>query len=414
MIYDDGQKTIGCHFRTSIATKDSYKMVSQALLSAIKTTTFWALYLGFAATSFLFVEKTILEYLEGNTNYHTTKSKVTAQDIPTFTICLDLKEDLQDGKFDIRIAWITKYVNSSDILNRYKHLREGENTIVYEEPPSKHRLVLKTLKVADFKSTYDRKCFKVSPMEKKLESNLSIPLSNSPDQGYWFLVYFRKKPAPSEAILYITSEENSYGAIFRKWYDGKVKPYTLKNQTGHFLNIEMDEFHHLQSLCKKQFYYQCLASELDKDKSCHSEACSLLTLPTNTRLKDIENCKDEKVIDCKRKLLISLFHNDNVCPISKISKACVIKEYRANDFAAPIRIDGLNGFVFRVAMDPPTSSRDYKVSHPIKTLFTEYYLLTELQLIGTIGGTLGLMIGFSFMGSITSIADFISSLKSRF
>ena len=64
-------------------------MVSQALLSAIKTTTFWALYLGFAATSFLFVEKTILEYLEGNTDYHTTKSEVTAEDIPTFTICLD-------------------------------------------------------------------------------------------------------------------------------------------------------------------------------------------------------------------------------------------------------------------------------------------------------------------------------------
>ena len=49
------------------------------------------------------------------------------------------------------------------------------------------------------------------------------------------------------------------------------------------------------------------------------------------------------------------------------------------------------------------------MSLPHKTVFTEHYLLDEFQLIGTIGGTLGLMIGFSFVTCITSITNFALS-----
>ena len=51
------------------------------------------------------------------------------------------------------------------------------------------------------------------------------------------------------------------------------------------------------------------------------------------------------------------------------------------------------------------------MSTPVKTVFTEYYLMEWLDLIGIIGGTLGLMIGFSFMGSVTSIVDMIFDFK---
>ena len=51
-----------------------------------------------------------------------------------------------------------------------------------------------------------------------------------------------------------------------------------------------------------------------------------------------------------------------------------------------------------------------KFSTAYKTVFTEYYILNGMELIGTVGGTLGLMIGFSFMGSIISITDWIITL----
>ena len=41
----------------------------------------------------------------------------------------------------------------------------------------------------------------------------------------------------------------------------------------------------------------------------------------------------------------------------------------------------------------------------VKTVNTEFYILDEFQLISQIGGTLGLMIGFSFWGSFASILE---------
>ena len=63
-------------------------------------------------------------------------------------------------------------------------------------------------------------------------------------------------------------------------------------------------------------------------------------------------------------------------------------------------------------IQPPTSS-DLTLNSAYKTVLTEYYLLDDYALIGTIGGTLGLMIGFSFMGLITSFAEFIIGMKAQ-
>ena len=62
---------------------------------------------------------------------------------------------------------------------------------------------------------------------------------------------------------------------------------------------------------------------------------------------------------------------------------------------------------------PPLSSHGTRENRPLKTVYTERYILDELQLIGVLGGTFGLMIGFSFMGSIESISEFAFGLLQR-
>ena len=47
------------------------------------------------------------------------------------------------------------------------------------------------------------------------------------------------------------------------------------------------------------------------------------------------------------------------------------------------------------------------------SLQEEYYIVPTLDLIGIIGGTLGMFIGFSFYGTYTDIIDIIQSLASR-
>ena len=98
-------------------------------------------------------------------------------------------------------------------------------------------------------------------------------------------------------------------------------------------------------------------------------------------------------------------------------KTCIVREYTAKNFKAPqdLSAEGLlgpnsNTFLFEAKMHPPSSTHGNKVSMAYKTVFTEYYILNGMELIGTVGGTLGLMIGFSFMGSIISITDWIITL----
>ena len=76
-------------------------------------------------------------------------------------------------------------------------------------------------------------------------------------------------------------------------------------------------------------------------------------------------------------------------------------------------LEEFNGYRFRVGFWMALSSAD-KSNDIHKTIFTEYYLLDGYTLIGTVGGTLGLMIGFSFMGAITSLADLGIAIKAKY
>ena len=109
--------------------------------------------------------------------------------------------------------------------------------------------MLQNLEVRQTKTVGRRKCIKVSPMANELKIDLITFL-----EGYFFFVEFFGIKAPLQANLYITSEENSYGAIMERWYDGMVAAYILKNGTQHFINAEVDEFHYLKSICQKQSF----------------------------------------------------------------------------------------------------------------------------------------------------------------
>ena len=104
---------------------------------------------------------------------------------------------------------------------------------------------------------------------------------------------------------------------------------------------------------------------------------------------------------------MDLFLDDDVC---KGAKPCVVKEYFPKEVPFPAIPKGNETFYINVRMNPPASSHGVRVTRPYKTIYEEQYMFNDLQLIGTLGGTLGLMIGFSFMGSIVSISEFASEL----
>ena len=58
------------------------------------------------------------------------------------------------------------------------------------------------------------------------------------------------------------------------------------------------------------------------------------------------------------------------------------------------------------------SSHGRRINWPYKTVYEEYYQMDEFGLIGSVGGTLGMMIGFSFVSAITWTTDIVIAIKS--
>ena len=56
------------------------------------------IYVALLITTLILVEQLIQEYMEGNTNFSLTKQPITQNDIPTATICIHAKMELNYGK----------------------------------------------------------------------------------------------------------------------------------------------------------------------------------------------------------------------------------------------------------------------------------------------------------------------------
>ena len=126
-----------------------------------------------------------------------------------------------------------------------KELHEGENELK-DSDGNNHRIKLQIMNV--WQNLANRKCIKLtSTMQERPSSSDQFIFFDSS----FYLIQF-SAPAPKQALLYVTSEENSYGATLAKWCDGKVDPYILENMTEHFLNFEVQEYQYLQDQCQSQ------------------------------------------------------------------------------------------------------------------------------------------------------------------
>ena len=57
-----------------------------------------------------------------------------------------------------------------------------------------------------------------------------------------------------------------------------------------------------------------------------------------------------------------------------------------------------NSFILEYRFQLPKLARDRRSKDPFKTVKREYLIITWISLVGTVGGTLGMFVGFSFLG----------------
>ena len=105
--------------------------------------------------------------------------------------------------------------------------------------------------------------------------------------------------------------------------------------------------------------------------------------------------------------------SNNACKTEK-EKTCTVKEYSWKDYSPPEKFEDLGirseGYEFTLIMKSPESSHGLRTHTPQKQVLTEQYILDTKELIGIIGGTLGLMVGFSFMTGMEWMVIIFQSL----
>ena len=376
----------------------------------------WGIYFGLMIYCYFVVSNSLDEYMEGRTSFRTHLEPLTYADQPTFTVCFDhiQTNGLVYGE-DFYIAVILEEADTSLFLE----IQTGDG--YQEHGNSTHRYSLQLL-------TTGNDCFKISQVSAHSHDSTSAYLpsdelkADAPENydlskfSVFIFMFFDKTRAPKEATLYVTSEANAYGAVFGNggaFNEGVVNPITLKK--GVLFKIEVVEvklFEFIEETCVKESHYQCLAAKLNQTQTCsqYGPPCSLLSLPTSEHIRQFPPCDLSKhgQSDCNYRVLMDLFKRD--CR-GKHEVSCKIKEFEVIDDEKDEEPKDLGNFLFSYSFGRKMLSvrgeriAGQKQGNVYKTVHHQYYIYTSFALVGNIGGTLGLLIGFSFSGSITWVID---------
>ena len=196
--------------------------------------------------------------------------------------------------------------------------------------------------------------------------------------------------------IFISSEENSYGMTMHDWRDGKR--IRLNGVQG-FLWIEVQpkklKKMKLEYKCSEHGFYNCFHDDLMKQdfdhcpRKCYSISANRNTEPICTTLDEFQ---------CSHNVTKTLKAESNCKPGCTLIDFGLESEYQED-------------------LDAPDAKRNvtlaYKVLNPIIKVEEEYLIQDFVGMLGSIGGTLGLFIGFSFSGAISFVLHHIQRIMER-
>ena len=181
--------------------------------------------------------------------------------------------------------------------------------------------------------------------------------------------------------VYFTSERNSYGITNSDWKDGKVFSVETSNDNSKGIDLTVEKYIHLK--CQDQSFYQCATSKI-LESEC-SQQCNLTCIPvTNPICNNLIDYYD--YVECGCHLEHAYDVMQNITTNYECPQSCEITQYVGtiiwND---------------KLSWNSNVSLVQYKYVTPLfLSVYEEYIICDLINLIGSVGGTLGLFIGFSF------------------
>ena len=338
----------------------------------------WLIYLNLTLVSLFLTWEVFMKYKSLDSNFKKREANITSY--PTTIICFSpLIDDMVYGQN----FTILKYPDQSSVQT----LNDDQVTLSIGEN-EKHSTNLRVIL-----TTYNGYCYKIISTEK----------ANARSYHYFGIKFFEDIPEQKLPIVmvYFTTEANSYGILRSYWVDGEAS--ILRLGTNHKLvefglKEERQIFLKEKSNCRDQPFYHCYGSALLKYgfKNCtikclsHSLPEEIVTsnntLPVCQLQSPEMKCAKKVAKNIRKKVL-----NSNQCP----SKPCQSISYVGEAGTEEISNERLYKRNFAYFFSPPKTV----------AISEEYLIYDFVGMLGSIGGTLGMFIGFSFFGALSFLLN---------
>ena len=336
----------------------------------------WILFFGLCFLSTYFTWGVFVKFFDGQTSF--SQYEVPITEIPTVTFCF-IKTDMPQTKYEYGTDFRIEYLYEGGLKPHISiFLAKGDNSNALEETVNVQKLIT-------FLMGY---CYKISV------ANPSVTHSRG------FYIHFNEsineKDLPSIKV-YVTSEENAYGVVMNKWRNGKLATTEINKYMANSVSLKQENYEYLSAngKCSQETFYECLgrlqAIRLGDAK------CSIFSFPS------LPICKNNETYYASYMALkdvlpkvesLSAFKN-GLCP-----KLCTTVDYNGElAVSGPVKLLPYN--------PSATYVFEYKFKHSSVIVYKEYIIYDAISMIGSVGGTLGMCIGFSFTGLVACVINLI-------
>ena len=348
------------------------------------------------------IQEDIHQYIDGSTGYSESTETISLTDLPTLTICLNIlkvKEELAYGDDFLIKAKIQHWTTLKDTSKLQENEWVKVPFALTQNGNETAELELKIREMTKIQRLTPSQCYKISAQWKE---NHSINFQKFKVR----LEFHGNLSVLKHAEFMFTSELNAYGIVGDRWFDGLIanaekRIQDVLNQTHDFKIIGRTEYRNIRP-CSDDSYYECLGK-----------------IFANPEFFKMRGSKNQCIFDDKQCTPFSLPNNENT-PLCSLNvrkscsamfwalqesgtrqckkKTCNTEEYnlvlRQRDFGTK---EGAQ-FIVEYSFDPPRDTRDSRTTNPYKTIKKEHFTMSSMSLLGSVGGTLGMFVGFSFIG----------------
>ena len=331
----------------------------------------YTILIGLTIASLLLSWEAIVKYESKDTNLKVRQEEVKSY--PTITLCLKPVHDElvygQDFNFNI-------YKHPQEFREDVEHtlniLQEGENNQF-------------NLRVTKIVTAFNGKCFKISPMKNEIEISDVMVLSvkfDKPIQNFL-----------SQSVeIFVTSEANAFGIFRAYWFEGelfKAEAFPKEVKLFGFTEYETNYLEGTNGCSSNQSWYDCYTSMAEnlKFEDCPSKCLAHSIRRGNEKLA---YCKPKSLEwECSNRHLknvrISIISN-KTCP-----RLCKIIQYTGTEMETISKYQHPNTIAFGYYYMPPY----------VTYVYDEFHIFDFLGLLSSVGGLLGVFIGFSILGVVS-------------